>query len=351
MKKRLLSASLIGALLLQAACGGGGGGDNGNGGGSGGGGGGSGDGGGGGQPPISGTVSGRAGKGLLLNASVAFHAVNNGVVATTPLATVRTNSTTGAFSSTVTSPGAVVATLTVDGSTQVLDELSGARIAAPTGLVRHAVFPSVRNLPPLAITPLTEMAYTLAQSRTGGLSVANIDAANSAISTAFLNGAPVLQTLPIDIASYVSSTPGEQAQAKLLTALSVAADQNIATGADGAACTSSYPANVPCAVGGLSRLISVSANGDTTFNSEAAYLSAAYTLINSGAVTVAGGKTPAELGMNVTTVAENALVNNIQQQNPLPGYDASADPLQNTKDLVANIRTNILGGQDSLDAL
>ena len=349
-KRHLLTASMISGLLLQAACGGGGG-DGGSGATPPGGGDGS-------TPPLSATVSGTAAKGLLLDAIVTFYPVSNGVVGGTALATVRTDSSTGAFSSPVPSSGAVVATLTVDGSTQMLDELAGVPTAAPAALVLHAVFPSLTNLQPLAITPLTELAYTLATSGTGGLSVATIDAANSTVSTVFLNGAPVLQTLPIDIANYASSTPAQQAQAKLLTALSVAADKSIATGTDGLACMGSYPENLPCVVDGLGRLVSVSASGVTTLNAEAGYLSAAYAVINSGAVTVAG-RTPAELGMNVPTTAENALVENIQEQNPLPGYNPSADPLVNTKDLMANIRTNIvnqgpidtLGFSDTLDGL
>lgn len=332
-KSRLVTAWVIAGLLLQAACGGGGGGgsksnppggdDNG-------------------TPPISVTVSGTAAKGLLLNAIVTFYPVSDGGVGTTALATVRTDAATGAFSSPVSSSGAVVATLMVDDSTQMLDELSGVPIAAPAGLMLHAVFPSLTNLQPLAITPLTELAYSLATSRTGGLSVANIDAANSVVSTTFLGGAPVLQTLPIDIADYASATPAQQAQAKLLTALSVAAEQNIGTGANGLVCAGEYPENIPCVVDGLGKLVSVSANGTTTLNAEASYLSAAYTLINTGGVTLAGGKTPGDLGMNVPTGAETELVKNIQEQNPLPGYNPDADPLVNTKDLIANIRTNIV---------
>lgn len=350
-RKPLLIVSLTSCLLLQAACGGGG------------------DAGG----PASGggtggdtsttvprtTVTGIASKGLLLNAIVTFYPVSDGVAGTQPLATVRTSSSTGAFSSPITSAGAVVAVVTVDGSTQMLDELSGVPVAAPAGLILHAAFPGLTNLQPLAVTPLTELAYTLAAGGAGSLSVANIDAANSTVSSVFLNGAPILQTLPIDISNYAGATPAQQAQAKLLTAISVAAKQGIATGTDGAACAIAYPANIPCVIGGLSKLVSVNAGGTATLSAEAGYLSAAYSSINSGTVLLDGGKTPAQLGMDVPTNAETALVESIATQNPLPGYNASADPLINTKDLIANIRSNIInqrttdtfGFSDKLDAL
>lgn len=301
--------------------------------------------GGGGGPPEpsapSATVTGKASKGLLLNAIVNFHGVTNGVVGTTPLATVRTSPSTGAFSSTISSNGPVVATLTVDGSTLMRDEISGDDIPAPAGLTLHAVFPSLTNLQPLAITPLTELAYQLSIKSPGGLTIASIDAGNSTVSTVFLDGAPVLATQPIDIADYSSATPAQQAQAKLLAALAVAADKGIATGADGQACAQAYPASIPCLVGGLDELVSVTGN-TATLGASSAYLAAAYEAINAGAATLDGGKSPEALGMNVPTTAETALVTAIVEQNPLPGYNPGADPLQNTRDLIANLRTNTI---------
>jgi hypothetical protein len=328
-KKSLVTASLISSLLLQAACGGGGGGSGSTG---------SGDDN---STQPSTTVTGTAAKGLLLDAIVTFYPIVNGEVGNTPLATARTNATNGSFSSPVSASGAVVAVITVDSSTRMLDELTGAPIAAPADLVLRAAFPGLTNLQPLAVTPLTELAYARAASSTGGLTASNISAANDAVGTAFLGGASILQTLPIDVANYASATPAQQAQAKLLTAISVAADQNIATGADGSLCAGTYPENVPCVVQGLSQLVGVSPNGTATFTADAGYLTAAYEAINSGAVNV-GGKTPAELGMNVPTASETEMVQNIRDQNPLPGYNPSADPLVNTKDLIANIRTNIV---------
>src|SRR5262249_6295162 len=161
-------------------------------------------------------------KGLLRNAIVTFRPVTGGVVETSALATIRTDAVNGTFSSPVTFNGPVVAVLTVDGATTMLDELSGTAMPAPTGLVLHAMIPGLATLQPLAITPLTELAYQKALAL-GGFSVANINAANGAVGSALLGGQPILQTLPIALANWATATPAQQAQAKLLTALAVAA--------------------------------------------------------------------------------------------------------------------------------
>jgi hypothetical protein len=278
---------------------------------------------------------------LLLNAIVNFYSVTNGVESTTPIQTVRTSSTTGAFSATVTSAGPVVATITTDGNTQMLDEISGNAITAPSGLVLHTVIDSVVDLQPIAVTPLTEIAYGIAKSSSGNLITANIDAANNAVSTAFLAGAPVLYTQPIDIKNYATATAAQQEQAKFLAALAVAAKEGIATGASGSACATTYSANIVCLIGGLGNLLSVSSTGATTLGTAGTYISAAYNLIDAGSVTI-GGQTPSALGLDVVTAAEKAFLAAIAQQAPLPGFSSGASPLSNTKALLANVRTNIL---------
>jgi sugar lactone lactonase YvrE len=293
-------------------------------------------------PVASGTVSGTAAKGLLLNAIVSFYSVTNGVASTTAITSVRTDAKTGAFSTSVASAGPVVVTVTTDSTTQMLDEISGTAITAPTGLILHTVFDSVMNLQPISVTPLTEMAYNIAKSSTGALTTTNIDAANNAVSTAFLAGAPVLYTQPINISNYASATAAEQEQAKLLVALAVAANQGIATGTSGSACATTYSANIVCMIGGLPNLVTINSSGTITLTSAANYISSAYTSLDSGTVTIDGGKLPSALGLNVTTAAETSFVIAIEKQAPLPGYDAGANPLANTKALFANIRTNIV---------
>ncbi len=291
----------------------------------------------------SGTVSGAASKGLLLNAPVAFYAVSNGTVGTTAIGTTTTSSTNGTFSSTVSSSGPVVVTVTVNSSTQMLDELSGTAIAAPSGLVLHAVFDSLTDLQPIAVTPLTEMAYQTALAASGGLTTTNIDTANNDVSTLFLGGASALYTQPIALSSYATATAAEQALEKLLTALDIAADSGLAVNASGQACTGTYAQELVCMVSGLPSLLTISSSGVSP-TANAGYLTVAYTdLDDDASVTVNGGESPSALGLDVATTAETSFVSAYQQQNlPLPGFSSSGDPLTNTKDLIANIRTNII---------
>jgi sugar lactone lactonase YvrE len=293
-------------------------------------------------PVPSGTVSGVAGKGLLLNAIVSFYSVSDGVASTTAITSVRTDAKTGAFSATVASAGPVVVTVTTDSSTQMLDEISGTAITAPSGLILHSVFDGVTNLQPISITPLTEIAYNIAKTSSGAITTTNIDAANNAVSTAFLAGAPVLYTQPIDISKYATATAAEQELAKLLTALSVAANEGIATGVSGSPCATTYSANIVCLISGLNSLVTINSSGAITLTAAANYISSAYTSIDTGTVTIDGGKLPSALGLNVTTAAETSFLTAIAKQSPLPGYDPGANPLANTKALFANIRTNIV---------
>jgi NHL repeat len=325
--RQLLTAALI--VLTLGACGGGSGG------------------GGGSTPPpptgTTGTVAGVAGKGLLLNAIVNFYPVSNGAAGTTSLASVRTNATTGAFSSPVTSSGPVLVTLTVDSSSQMLDELSGATVAAPTGLVLHALLDSVTDQEAIAVTPLTELAYDIALAASGGLTATNNDSADNAVSAAFLNGAPVLDTQPIDIKNYQSAPVAQQELAKLLVAFALAANEGTATGASGAACTGgTYATRLVCMIGGLGKLLTVDSSGKGTFSSSVDYIQAAYEQLSNGTVTVDGGKAPSALGLNVITGAETQLETLLSTQVGVPGYSASAAPLPNTKAFFADIRTNIL---------
>jgi sugar lactone lactonase YvrE len=328
IETRVRLTAILSLSLILAACSGGGGG-------------------GGGTPPppamTTGTVAGVAGKGLLLNAIVNFYAVTNGAASTASLANVRTDSMTGAFTSPVTTSGPVLVTVTVDSSTQMLDELSGTALAAPTGLVLHALLDSVTDQQSIAVTPLTEMAYDIALAASGGLTATNNDAADNAVSTAFLAGAPVLNTQPIDVKNYKSAPAAQQELSKLLTALDVAANNGTATDASGDACNgASYAARLVCLVGGLGNLLTVNSGGQGTLTSAANFIGAAYSEIDNDAVTVDGGQAPSALGLDVATQAETTFNTYIATQAPLPGYNAGAAPLPNTMAFFDDIRTNIL---------
>ncbi len=180
----------------------------------------------------------------------------------------------------------------------MLDELSGTAATAPSGLVLHAVFDSLTNLQPIAVTPLTEMAYQNAVAASGGLTTTNIDAANNAVSTLFLGGAPALYTQPIALSNYRSATVAQQALAKLLTALDVAASSGIAVDASGKACTGTYAQELVCTVSGLPSLLTTSSSG-VGLTANAGYLTVAYTdLDDDASITVNGGQSPSQLGLD-----------------------------------------------------
>ena len=290
-------------------------------------------------PPAGTSVTGTAAKGLLGNAIVNFYGVSSsGTVNATTLATARTNAQ-GAFSATVTATGPVVVTVTTDGQSTMLDELSGVAAAAPANLTLRAAVAGLTSTP-IAVTPLTEMAYGIASASSGGLTVANIDAANGAVSAAMLDGAPVLSTMPINLADFKTATVAQQAQAKLMTALAVAANERFAIGSAGTPCADTdYNARLVCMVGGLKSLLTPGASNSWTFTTQAAYLVTAYDKIDLGLVTVQGGQNPSALGLNAQTTAERSLVAAVSNQAALLGYSPSASPLQNTKALFADLRT------------
>jgi sugar lactone lactonase YvrE len=226
----------------------------------------------------------------------------------------------------------------------MLDELSVVAAPSPTGLTLRAALPSLANLQPIAVTPLTEMAASLAGGATGGFTAANINTAATAVNSAFLGGASALNTQPIDVRNYGTATVEKQQLSKLLVALAVAADQGIATDATGKPCDSTvgdYGQRMVCMIGGLGKLITLAGN-TATLQQDANYIAAAYTQINEGNVTVAGGQAPSALGLTTPTNAETAFITAVNTQATLPGYDPSAPPLPNTKALFADIRTNII---------
>jgi hypothetical protein len=299
-------------------------------------------------PPTT-VMTGTAAKGLLANAPVAvFEVSSTGTVGSSPLGTSRTNGA-GVFEVSVASNNPVVVTVTTDAETRMLDELSGVSAPAPGGLTMHTAL-AAPTTTPIAVTPLTEMAFGIARTASGGLTTANIDAANSTVSVAMLGGAPVQLTLPVDLADYKTVPVASQAQAKLLTALAVAADEGTATGANGAPCSDAdYDARIVCMVGGLTALIIPGASSSAQFAANSAYLLSAYEKINKGLVTVLGGQAPSQLGLDVPTVAEQSLVAALSEGAILLGYNADATPLENTKALFADLRTNVVSLQEGVD--
>lgn len=335
-------ASLVAVAILMGACGGG-------------------DGGGGGggvqPPPPSGTtVTGTAAYGLLSDAVVSFYGVDaNGAVGSSALATTRT-AANGTYAARVTASGPVVVAITVDAQTRMKDVVTGTSAPAPGGLTLRAAVAGLTSNP-IMVTPLTEMAFGIASAATGGLTVANIDAANSAVSAAMIDGAPILSTTPIEFSRYRTATVAQQSQAKLLAAIDAAAAGGYSTGSSGAACAQmSYADRVVCTVGGLRTLLKSGASNSMTFAPEATYVVLAYEKIDTGLVTypidVARyplGQTASTLGFAAPTTAEKSLIAAVSSQAALFGYSPSASPLANTKALFADLRTNIVQLEANVD--
>lgn len=329
----VLVACAMVSVVLTACGGGGGSGSTSSGGGTGGT-----------PPPPSATIAGVAGAGPLLNAIVSFYPITNGKAAATAVATVRTDGKTGAFSSSVSASGPVLVTVTTDSSTQMLDELSGTPVAAPSGLTLHAVLDSLTSTTqPIAVSPLTEMAYQIANAASGGLTAANSDAAFTAVDNLFLGGAPALYTEPIAITDYKNATAAEQELAKLSTALAVAANGGTATDASGAPCNGAdYGSRLSCALTGLGGLVGNGTSSSPTLNASAQYVGNAYTQLDDADVQIDGGLLPSALGLDAATQAETALQSALATESPFPGYTAGGTPVANTKALFADARTNIV---------
>lgn len=158
--KYLLSAVALAGL---AACGGGGSGDDGQ---------------------ITVSLAGTASKGLLQNAKVEVFAVNNGVVGTTPVTSVRTDNDGKYEITNLKGPkGAtyVLKVSAVEGTTHV-DELQGAQTITDFSM-RSVVTPTLSTATPLAvnITPFSEMVVAAAGRETGGLTDANLTQAKTTI--------------------------------------------------------------------------------------------------------------------------------------------------------------------------
>lgn len=154
-------------------------------------------GGGGGTPPAgSGTITGTAFTGGMRSGTVAAYGVSGGMMAT-PLGTSSVDAS-GNFSIPI---GAYAGTvmLRLTGGT-FIDEATGSTMSMQPGDVLTSSIPSVAagsTTTGAQVTPLTSMAQARAQSMTGGMTAANVTAANAAVGNYFSVG-DVLMTAPMD---------------------------------------------------------------------------------------------------------------------------------------------------------
>ena len=210
LRLRMVTA-LTATSLLVAACGGGGGGvavaeNVGSGG--------------------TGVVSGTVTKGPVGNATVIAYSIHNGQAG----AQIGTTSTdmSGNFSMAISSYAGPVMLQMSGGS--YIDEATGTSMAMAQGDVMTAVMPSVAGTPNssgVQVTPLTAMAQAMAQHMTGGMTDANIAAANRAMGNNFLVS-DILHVQPMNplvVGSGASASLDAQNYGMTLAAMSQYAQQ------------------------------------------------------------------------------------------------------------------------------
>jgi len=141
--------------------------------------------GGGGGATVQGSISGTATKGPVSNATMTAYAISNGQIGA-QIATA-TSDANGNF--TMTTGGyAGPVMLQMSGGTYI-DEAKGTNMSMATGDVMTAVMPTVAagaNVTGIQVTPVTSMAQTRAQAMAGGMTDANITAANTAMGNYFM---------------------------------------------------------------------------------------------------------------------------------------------------------------------
>lgn len=141
--------------------------------------------GGGGGATVQGSISGTATKGPVSNATVMAYAISNGQIG----AQIATTTTDASGNFTMTTGGyAGPVMLQMSGGTYI-DEAKGTIMSMAPGDVMTAVMPAVAagaNVTGIQVTPVTLMAQTRAQAMAGGMTDANIAAANTAVGNYFM---------------------------------------------------------------------------------------------------------------------------------------------------------------------
>lgn len=219
MIHRLIPALFAVSVALVSGCGGGGGG-------------------GGGTPPVASTaVKGTASKGIIYPGTVKLYAVDaNGVKGSAPLKTVSTNSD-GTYTADL---GSYSGALIVEVSGTYTDEAWKQPVTIDPATPLHAVVDAVNNTTtnnrPIAVTPLTELAYSMMTSFT----TAQISAVNKQVSDLFKVD-DIIAVEPVAPASAAMGASGvtvsQQAYTLVLAAISqMAMDAN----ANGSATSASF---------------------------------------------------------------------------------------------------------------
>ena len=136
-------------------------------------------------PPVTGTVSGTAVKGPVNGGTMTAYALSNGAMGA-KIASATTNAD-GTFSLAMGSYAGPVM-LQMTGGTYT-DEATGATMQLMAGDTMTALLPSMtagQTLNGVQVTPLTSVAQTMAQHMSGGMTDANITAANTNVGKYFM---------------------------------------------------------------------------------------------------------------------------------------------------------------------
>jgi len=168
MRKSLIVGVLAAVGLTLTACGGG-----------------SGSSGGAAPPPPAGSLSGTAVKGPVNGGMMTAYSLTNGVVG--PEVTHGTTDASGHFNLSMGGYAGPVM-LQLSGGTYT-DEATGTTMTMTSGNVMTALVPSMtagQALSGVQVTPLTAMAQVMAQHMAGGMSTANVNAANTAVGNYFM---------------------------------------------------------------------------------------------------------------------------------------------------------------------
>jgi hypothetical protein len=159
---------------------------------------------------VNGTMSGRVFNGAMSQGTVTAYAVNSGTMGAQIASTAM--DTQGAFTMSLGAYAGPVM-LQVSGG-RYTDEATGTSMTMASSDVMTAVMtsvPSGANVTGMMITPLTSMAQARAQAMTGGMTDANIAAANTAVGNYFMMS-DLLHTACMDPAVTGSGTGASQDQ-------------------------------------------------------------------------------------------------------------------------------------------
>lgn len=168
-----------------------------------------------------GSVSGVVTKGPVANASVSAYGIANGQMG--PRIGTAISDAGGNFSMDIGSYAGPLMLQAVGGSYR--DEATGTTMAMAPGDVMTALMPSVAvasNNAGIQVTPVTAMAQTMAQAMPGGMTEANIAAANAAMGAYFAVG-DVLRIQPMNPlvpGSGVGASPAARNYGMTLAAMS-----------------------------------------------------------------------------------------------------------------------------------